>query len=90
MKADEELKRLYMCDWKPDERMEALRDKWIQYYKDTDSCSNQQALHYRKILKRWCRCAGYTHKEINQVKRSIPPSKEEAARYAKHGINGII
>jgi hypothetical protein len=75
------IEELHMCTFEPDERMEALRNKWIQYYKDTDCCSNQQALQYRKTLRHWIACGGYTSTEVNQVKRSIPPSPEEVAEY---------
>ena len=80
----EKFKQQHTCTFEPDERMEALRQRMIQYYKDIEPCSNQLAAHYRKDFKHWCRVSGYTSKEINQVKRSIPPSDEEAAEYLKY------
>ena len=77
----EKFKEQHMCTFEPDERMEALRNKWIQYYKDTYCCSNQLAREYRKILRHWIACGGYTSKEVSQVKKSIPPSPEEVAEY---------
>ena len=68
---EQEFKRLYMCDFKSDERLQALEDRLALYYEQTpDSMDNRTAMKYWKQFRWWCRCFGYSADEINKAKRS--------------------
>ena len=69
--------QMYLGEFKPDERMEALRNRYIQYYKDTNNCTMQMASVHRKELKQWIQSNGYTPEECSQVKKSIGPTAKE-------------
>ena len=66
----DEFKRLHECNFKVDERIVELENKWIAYYKESGNCSNEYASHLRRELKRWCRF-NYTAKEISAAKRYV-------------------
>lgn len=65
-----EFESLFFCEFKPDERLQALSDRLRQYYADTpDSMDNKTALPYYKEFMSWCAYHGYTKDEIAIAKR---------------------
>jgi len=62
-----EFVKMFMGDFKVDERQQALDDRLMQYYRETDECSNQYARERWRHFKLWA--YGYTQKEISDAKK---------------------
>ena len=63
-------KEQYFCEFKADERFQALCERLQKYYNDTPSLmSNRHAVQQWNLFKLWCRNNGYTQDEINIAKR---------------------
>lgn len=68
---EQEFRRLYMGEWKPDERLQALEDRLALYYEQTpDSMGNREALKYWRQFREWCRYGGYSDEEVTRAKQS--------------------
>lgn len=70
---DEHFRKLYMSDFKQDQRQIDLDAKITQYYRDTDDCTSRVAAHYWKDFRLWCSYNGYTSDEINKAKMRCAP-----------------
>lgn len=68
--SEDEFKRMYIGEWKPDERHNALIERLAKYYSDSESASNKAAMALWKDFKRWAVCGGYSNEEINRAKRN--------------------
>lgn len=68
---EQEFKRLYMCDFKPDERQIALDAELEKYYNATETCDNKTAARHWKIFTDWRNDGGYTQDEVNRAKRRV-------------------
>lgn len=68
---EQEFKRLYMCDFKPDDREIALDAELEKYYNDTETCDNKTAQRHWKIFNDWRNYCGYTQDEVNRAKRRV-------------------
>ena len=68
--SDDEFKRLHMCEFKPDVRINALNDRLTKYYRDTEHLDNKAAMTHWKEFKSWATRYGYTQDEINIAKRN--------------------
>lgn len=66
---EEEFKKYYLSEFKPDMRAVKLHDRLQQYYNETpDSMSNKYALPKWQNFLMWCNEHGYTREEINRAK----------------------
>ena len=68
---EQEFKRLYMCDFKPDDLEIALDAELEKYYNHTETCDNKTAARNWKIFNDWRNDGGYTQDEVNRAKRRV-------------------
>ena len=66
-----EFEQQYMCTFVKGEKEQELEDRLMQYYKESESCSNQLTLHYWKDFKHWCNLRCIETKEINRAKKNV-------------------
>tara|TARA_R100000656_G_scaffold124957_1_gene104568 strand:- start:260 stop:496 length:237 start_codon:yes stop_codon:yes gene_type:complete len=68
---EQEFKRLYVCDFKQDERLIALDAELEKYYNATETCDHKTAQRHWKIFNDWRNGGGYTQEEVNRAKRRV-------------------
>jgi hypothetical protein len=68
---EQKFKRLYVSDFKPDERQIALDAELEKYYSATETCDNKTAARHWKIFTDWRIDGGYTQEEVNCAKRRV-------------------
>ncbi len=69
--AMQKFKRLYMCEFKPDQREIDLDERLNDYYTNTADCDNRAAgIHWRKFAL-WCSRMRYTHLDISAAKKRV-------------------
>ena len=66
---DDSFTKMYLGDFKVDERQMALDDRLLQYYKETENCDDFTALKKWQEFRQWS--IGYSAKEINQAKQRV-------------------
>lgn len=69
--SEDDFKRHYLGEFKPDERFNALIDRVKNYRDKTEYCSATQAAQYYGDLKLWVVNNGYTIEEFNHAKRIV-------------------
>ena len=57
---------IYMGKFVVDNNLISLDERLLQYYKETETLDNKQALDCWKVFREWA--VGYTNEEINRAK----------------------
>jgi len=66
-----EFDKQYNCTFTKCEKEKALEDRLMQYYRETESMDNKQALRCWKSFKMWCKYRCFTAKEISRAKKNV-------------------
>lgn len=69
--SEDDFKRCYLGEFKPDERFNSLVDRVKDYRDKTEYCNATQAAQYYGDLKLWVVNNGYTIDEFNRAKRIV-------------------
>lgn len=82
--------KMYLCDFKSDQREIDLDYRLCEYYRKTwpDSMSNKEAMTHWKEFIWWCDMNGYSGKERNAAKKRCGGYNfgEEDDRYRQKSI----
>ena len=61
----------YNCTFTQCEREKQLDERLLQYYQQSEDCSNKLTKYYWNSFKHWCDYRGFTTKEINKAKKRV-------------------
>lgn len=82
--SDEQFKSQFMCNFKPDKRLDALDKKLAKYYTESDHLDNYGAKKLYIEFTEWRKLSGYSSDDLNKSKSRVLGSlRFQNERYAR-------